>query len=417
MPASVADSTTGSALSFDSARRPRVLFISTFLLFPESRVGGAKRLYYLAREIERYCDLSVLCTDVSLEAEGRAEPVKTPFPRFCHIRYQRKLVDKLGSPLGVARSLRPQEEAVNTFVGPEPYDAVICAFPHSLSFLELPILRAVKEVIYIEDDLSLETARVRLAATTSPVLKLLRALRLAQSEAWYRRMMRRVGCFISISEEEQAIVREKYPSLKTRLVGYGLPIDQYAVVPPPPRPRVLGFIGHYSHQPNVDAVHFFLESWYPLLKQRLPGITMHIAGKEIPQDIIEKYRADSSVVWREDVPQLRSFYEEISIFVNPIVSQRGLRTKLVEAAAFGRPIISTALGAEGLAELDIALCETAEEAVAACLALDDPESCRRQSLGNRQVVENRFSLEAVGRALLEAVTESAQSKPSPASPR
>jgi glycosyltransferase involved in cell wall biosynthesis len=381
----------------------RVLFISSFLLFPESRVGGAKRLFYLAQELSRSCDLSVLCTDVSGEAAGNNEPVKTPFRRFFHLRYQRHLLDKLGSPLGVERSLRAHEPAINDFLGVEPYDAVICAFPHTLSFLSLPRLQSAR-VIYIEDDLSLETARARIAATRSLWMKWALKLRLVQSTRFYARMMRRVSTFVSISREEEAIMQKRYPVLATRLVGYGIPIDDYVLVGAPPAGLVLGFIGHYGHQSNVDAIEHFLDAWYPALKMRYPGLSVHIAGKEIPARFIEKYRSDRAIVWLENVLELRRFYEEISIFVNPIVSQRGLRTKLVESAAFGRPIISTALGAEGLADLDIRIAESAAECAEACAALASPEIYQESVRRNRRVVEESYSIEAIGRSLFDCVS-------------
>ena len=404
MPASLAPHAPTSSKPGATAGRLRVLFISSFLLFPDSRVGGAKRLFYLARELANQCDLTVLCTDVGREAGARSEPIETPFERFFYLRYRRSLADKLTSPLGIVRSLRKHESEINAFLGREPFDVVICAFPHTLSFLALPVLRAADRVIYIEDDLSLETARARVAATLSPLMKLVWTARLAQSTRFYNRMMKRVACFVSISQEEQAIMRRSYPALETKIVGYGIPIPEYSPVGPPPEDLVLGFIGHYSHKSNVDAVEFFLEHWYPVLKRRVPRLSVHIAGKEIPAALVEKYRAETGIVWKENVPELRSFYEDISIFVNPIVSQRGLRTKLVEAAAFGRPIISTALGAEGLGDLDLRIAETAEECADACATLQDPATYQACAAGNRKAVEESYSIEAIGRSLFDCVS-------------
>jgi len=59
-----------------------------------------------------------------------------------------------------------------------------------------------------------------------------------------------------------------------------------------------------------------------------------------------------------DVEDLTQFYGSIGIFINPLRQGRGLRTKVVEAAAFGRRFLSTAFGAEGLEELQLRLCET-----------------------------------------------------------
>lgn len=389
----------------------RVLFISSFLLFPGSRVGGAKRLHFLACELARTCELSVLCTDVSGEAEARKTPIEPPFPRFLQVRYRRHWLDKITSPLGLVRSLAPEAERIEAFVGSRPYDAVICAFPHSLSFLELGSLRSVRDVIYIEDDLALETAREKWRTARGLVERLFRFIRLRQNERFYRHHLRRVRCFVAISEEEERLVRRDHPGVETTIVGYGIPLERFPLLPPPMKPRVLGFIGHYSHQPNVDAMRYFLKEWFPLLRQRLPGVTMHIAGKEIPPSLREEYASETAIVWREDVPELQSFYEEISIFVNPIVSQRGLRTKVVEAAAFGRPVISTHLGAEGLSDLEIHLCDTATAAADACFSLEDGAEYRRVVDLNRELIEQHYSVEAVGRALRACLDASPSFEP------
>lgn len=381
----------------------RALFISSFLLFPDSRVGGAKRLYYLAAELARRCEVSVICTDGGREAppHGSFNPLEHPFERLLHVPYERVLADKLCGPLRIRRSLEPFAAKVTEFVGDQPYDAVICAFPHSLSFLDLPVLRSAPNVTYIEDDLWPEVTRERIRAEPRMLWKAAMAVRLLQGELFYRTYMPRVRCFVLISAEEQAVIKRKFPSLATRLVGYGIPLDAYAAAGDPPKRPTLGFIGNYMHRPNLDAMLFFLKEWYPHIKERIPGIAMHVAGKNIPQSLIETYRSDTSIVWKENVRSVHDFYSNISILINPIVSQRGLRTKVVEAAAFCRPVISSALGAEGLADLRIYLAACASDVIKACETLGDPKTYRECAAYNRDVVERHYSVEAVGEAFIE----------------
>lgn len=381
----------------------RVLFISSFLIFPDSRVGGAKRLYYLAAELARRCELTVICTDGGREAppHGSFNALEQPFERLLYVPYKRVLADKLCGPLRIRRSLEPFAAKVTEFVGNQPFDAVICAFPHSLSFLDLPVLRTASNITYIEDDLWPEVMRERIRTEPRLLKKAAMAVRLIQGELFYRAYMPRVRCFVSISAEEQAVIKRKFPSLATRLVGYGLPLEEYPPAGDPPKRLTLGFIGNYMHRPNLDAMVFFLKEWYPEIKERIPGIAMHIAGKNIPESLIESYRADTSIVWKENVRSVHEFYSNISILINPIVSQRGLRTKVVEAAAFCRPVISSALGAEGLADLRIYLAESAADVVKACESLGDAGTYRECAAYNREVVERHYSVEAVGEAFIE----------------
>ena len=120
----------------------------------------------------------------------------------------------------------------------------------------------------------------------------------------------------------------------------------------------------------------------------------------IPAQAIERHRSDPAVRFIEDVPRLEDFYREVGVFINPVRSGRGLRTKLIEAAAYGRPVLSTALGAEGLDGLGITLAEAPAAMLAGFRALLEPDRWQRAVETGRRAVEAKFSLSAVGRELL-----------------
>jgi glycosyltransferase involved in cell wall biosynthesis len=104
------------------------------------------------------------------------------------------------------------------------------------------------------------------------------------------------------------------------------------------------------------------------------------------------------------VDDLATFYAGIHVFANPVREGRGMRTKVLEAAAYGRPVVSTDLGAEGLEDLDLPRFGSAEEFVGVCLGL--AEGLRRADVAarNRAVVEQRYSTAAIGRVLLDALS-------------
>ena len=70
----------------------------------------------------------------------------------------------------------------------------------------------------------------------------------------------------------------------------------------------------------------------------------------------------------EDAIELKGFVEDVreplgryAVFVCPILSGSGVRVKLLEAFAAGIPVVSTRLGAEGLATKDGDICALADE--------------------------------------------------------
>lgn len=108
--------------------------------------------------------------------------------------------------------------------------------------------------------------------------------------------------------------------------------------------KVFGFIGA-ENDPNVVAVKWLVDKVLPLVHKMEPGYKCIIAGgicNRIPNN--EYYKKVGRI------EQLQDYYDEISIAINPIQNGTGLNIKGIEALAYGKPLISTVIGAKGLAD-------------------------------------------------------------------
>jgi glycosyltransferase involved in cell wall biosynthesis len=102
-------------------------------------------------------------------------------------------------------------------------------------------------------------------------------------------------------------------------------------------------------RPNVDAVSWFVQAIWPEIKIAVPEAQFFAVGQR-PLSQLIALTADPSVRltgWVEDV---RPFISAATVYVAPLRMGSGTRLKLLEAMAMGRAIVSTRLGAEGLAE-------------------------------------------------------------------
>ncbi len=306
------------------------------------------------------------------------------------------------TPVDIAEEVDRHREAVAAFLGAERFDATLAAFPLALSFLgrEWDGMRGKR--LYLEDELLLETWRREAAGRGGLPARAKGAWRRRQGLAFFRRKLRGAAGFICISEEERRVVRELFPSLPASLLKYGLPLEEYPLLPPCD-PRALGFIGNYRHGPNLDAALWLVTDVFPAMAREVPGARLLLAGRDIPDPVRTAAAGVPGVELREN-PGLEDFYRDVGVFVNPIREGRGLRTKAVEAAAFGRPVLSTPLGAEGLEDMRIPACGGPEAFGAAFRALQEPARYRDLAEANRRTVETRYSMEALGSALLEALS-------------
>ena len=169
-------------------------------------------------------------------------------------------------------------------------------------------------------------------------------------------------------------------------------------------PRLL-FVGAMGHGPNMEAAERLVRHLFPLVRQQRPDARLALAGQG--NDALSFVTPEmAGVEPLRFVADISALYDRCAAFVCPMVNGGGTRIKLLEAAAFGLPIVATAMGAEGLALKDgeaIMLAETDAALADACVVLLNAADERaRTGEAGRQAIARNFDAEAVQQRL-EAV--------------
>jgi glycosyltransferase involved in cell wall biosynthesis len=149
---------------------------------------------------------------------------------------------------------------------------------------------------------------------------------------------------------------------------------------------------------------WLIKTLFPAVQKAYANARLIVCGTNITDDLKSAASGNQSIQFLENVPELASFYRDITLFVNPIRQGRGLRTKVLEAAAFGKPIVSTPLGAEGLESFHFPLFNDAAELVEALRPFQSPESRQAASEKNRALLQADYSVEAMAQRVLEKIT-------------
>lgn len=163
-----------------------------------------------------------------------------------------------------------------------------------------------------------------------------------------------------------------------------------------PSARVGGpvvFIGHLRYPPNLQAVRELIRSVFPLIRSQLPGTNLVIAGRKPPSGLRRLNGGGVSVLG--DIADISTIWDQAAALLSPLRGGGGSRIKLLEAAAFGVPIIATAFSASGLA-LDpdrdfIATDDPAGMAAACVTLLRDPERWDTRARQARKTVEQHHN--------------------------
>ena len=173
--------------------------------------------------------------------------------------------------------------------------------------------------------------------------------------------------------------------------------------------QTLLFLGSYIHKPNIEAAEFLIRQIWPLIYQAIPASTLIIAGSS--PDRIPGYRSDTQGVrFTGFVEDLDGLYRQSRVVCAPILSGGGTRVKIIEAAAYGKPIVSTRIGAEGLQmrdAYDIVIRDDPKLFAEACIRLlTDRESCGRLGSAARATVVKQYDQSNIKGLIQKIIEES-----------
>jgi len=124
--------------------------------------------------------------------------------------------------------------------------------------------------------------------------------------------------------------------------------------PESPRAGCLVMVGYMAYEPNFLGVDRFLADVWPLAKARHPDLEFWIAGKGLPAEYAEKWSRIEGVRYLGFVKDLASLYAKCLATVVPIDRGGGTCIKTMESLAYSRACLSTAFGARGVPERDLA---------------------------------------------------------------
>ena len=220
------------------------------------------------------------------------------------------------------------------------------------------------------------------------------------------------GVYLCSAEDERRLL-DVVPGVRTAVIPNAADVEYYQPRPadPPPDGRTLAFFGLLSYAPNVDGVLYFIRDIWPRVAEAHPEARLKIIGGKPPRSL--QLLAGPRVELTGFVPDLRPHLAGAAAVVVPLRLGGGTRLKIVEAMAMGKAIVSTTLGAEGIAATpgrDLLIGDQPEAfADAVNRLLGDPDLAARIGQSARSLAVERYSwsgaalaLEGFYRSILEA---------------
>jgi glycosyltransferase involved in cell wall biosynthesis len=311
-------------------RRLRLLFLTRFPL-EAPLIGASIRNWHFIQSLGKHHDLTVL----SFAYDVRVQQIERLYGQFCEaiifVRNHWQLREPLtGLPDLVgqlaARSLLDALEWLDTAT----YDGVIIDTIYMTAFQ--PYLRT--PAILFEHNI--ESELLQQIGTTEAAAELARY----ETAVWSVCPLRTV-----VSQHDREIMASRVPG-KILVVPNGS--DPKLWIPQlQHQSHQLLFAGTLYYEPNVQGICNFVEQMWELIHSRQPQLKLVIAGRDPVPSVRQLERYPGVEVLANPI-RMREVAKDCSISIVPLSQGSGTRLKILEALAMGMPVVSTAIGCEGL---------------------------------------------------------------------
>ncbi len=381
--------------------RLSVLFVSPYAICPPVH-GGGVFMNQTVRELARLCDLHLI---VLLDHE-RERQAHQELERICAstefiVRMEGKQ-KALGSPEPHAvREFRNRDLAwlIHRQIYLHRVDVV--QLEYAVMGQYAGQFRRIPSILF-EHDVYFQSIARRLPRMAGAVERITARWEYLRALRFELRLLPKLDRVQVCSRDNAEYLRSFLPQLNGRIDdGYRAGIDTslYDFRTSGREPFTLLFLGSFRHLPNAEALQWFLQDVFPRIRQEEPRARLIIVGSDPPPRYsLPGSEAIEMVGFVEDVREPLARY---ALFVCPILAGSGVRVKLLEAFAAGLPVVSTRMGAEGLADKDGEICALADEAGAfasrVAHLLQHPEEA--------EAMARRARVEVVAKRDMRAMTE------------
>jgi glycosyltransferase involved in cell wall biosynthesis len=245
-------------------------------------------------------------------------------------------------------------------------------------------------------------------AIDEPLLRELRALR---SSPWTERprhlvrayrfwlyerdvLFRAANCIFA-ADVDAGVYSRFFRGRPVAVVPNGVDTAFFAPVAGPVEPHTVVFEGNMNFAPNVDTAERLVNEVMPLLVKAVPDVRVVLVGRD-PAPAVRSL-ASERVIVTGTVDDVRPYLARSAVFACPMRLGSGIKNKILQAWAMGRPVVATRESLGGLSAADgvnLLVRDTVEQfAAAVAELLLDPQRAATIGAAGRVTAERQYSWE------------------------
>ena len=385
----------------------RILWVKSDFLHPTTRGGQIRTLEMLRRLHARHeIDFIALHDESQPEGPARAGEYSRRHyviphqpPSKASAGFALQLLTGLFSRFPVAIN-RWRSEAMRRRIAEldasERYDVILCDF-----LFPAPNLPDLERAILFQHNVEAMIWKRHAEHGATPFHRAYFGLQHRRMKTYEAKVCRTVRRVIAVSEQDAQRMERDYGISGVVSVPTGVDVDFFKPQTAAEHKADLVFLGSMDWLPNVDGAEWLAAEILPLIRRQHPNCTVALAGRKPAPAIMALAERDPRILVTGTVPDVRPWLHGSSVSIVPLRIGGGTRLKIYESMAAGVPVVSTAVGAEGLDVTNgenIRLEDSPAAFAAACCELLG-NGLQRSWLSRRafQMVSERYSWDAITR--------------------
>ena len=259
--------------------------------------------------------------------------------------------------------------------------SVARGLPYTIALFDVPEMRQLLRQLFAEHRFDLvqfdttfvgayvdevppaaRTVLVEIDFTVKPLQRRYELERSVIRRGWYWRewqqmrryepaLCRQFDRVIAVAVEDRAELKRLDPGLRVDVLRYGVTPRLFDVPLKERNDRSLLFVGAFLHQPNVDAMAWFLADILPLVRAQMPDVQVTCVGAD-PPDWLRRRAEQQGVTVTGWVSDVADYLARADVGIVPLRAGGGVKLKTLEMMAAGRAMVTTPVGVEGIAAID-----------------------------------------------------------------
>ena len=180
----------------------------------------------------------------------------------------------------------------------------------------------------------------------NPLKKIYLKLLAGRLKKYELSLLNKYDAIATITELDTVVFKKMGCTIPVVHVPFGIDLEKYKMDDSALEKPSVFHIGAMDWRPNADGINWFLKNVWVDVVAKNPNVKLYLAGRNMPEWLLNLKM--ENVVIEGEVPDSHAFINSRSVMIVPLTSGGGMRVKIIEGMAFGKTIISTAVGAEGI---------------------------------------------------------------------